>query len=257
VQRPPGGAAWVVVGGAVLPALVITAVWLLTVRSLGVLAGPTAPAALRIDVIGHDWWWEVRYPHHGFTTANEIHIPVGQPVQLVLTSTDVIHSFWVPQLQGKMDLTPGRVTTLWLRADSPGEYRGQCAEFCGVQHAKMAFLVIAQPPDQFDAWLDRQRQPASAPAAPLARQGEAVFLRSNCIECHTIAGTSATGARGPNLTHLASRRTLAAGTLANNRGNLGGWIVDPQALKPGNHMPPSRLSPADLHALLAYLESLE
>ena len=177
-------------------------------------------------------------------------------MQLTLTSMDVIHSFWVPQLHGKIDLIPGTATTLWLRADQPGEYRGMCAEYCGVQHAKMQFLVVAEPPDQFQAWLDLQRQPAAVPTDPLAQRGLQVFLSSSCVTCHAIRGTSATGALGPELTHLASRRTLGAGILPNTRGTLAGWIADPQSIKPGVHMPPSDLTGEQLQALVVYLETL-
>jgi cytochrome c oxidase subunit II len=217
--------------------------------------------ALQVRVVGHQWWWELQYrdsvAHNWFTTANELHIPVGRPVVLELLSTDVIHSFWPPTISQKRDLIPGKDNSLWLQADTPGVYRGQCAEYCGQQHAKMGFLVIAQRPDSFAGWLARQRDTALTPTTELARRGQEVFLASSCVMCHAIAGTPAGSRVGPDLTHLASRRTIAAGTLPNSRGNLAGWIIDPQKIKPGTRMPPNQLKPADLQALLAYLETLK
>jgi cytochrome c oxidase subunit 2 len=189
-------------------------------------------------------------------TANYIHIPAGVPVRVHLGSQDVIHSFWVPELHGKLDMIPGQTNSFWLQADNPGEYKGICAEFCGTQHAKMLFLVVAQPPDEFAAWLEQQQQPAAVPAEPLAQQGLQVFLTGGCVECHAVRGTDATGNLGPDLTHIASRRTLGAGILPNNPGNLGGWIADPQHIKPGNLMPDSPLTGEELQALLAYMATL-
>jgi cytochrome c oxidase subunit 2 len=221
-----------------------------------------APAGeLHVTVTGHQWWWAVEYPDpapsHTVRTANELHVPVGVPVVVQLQSTDVIHSFWVPSLGGKRDLIPGHHSSFWFQADTPGEYRGQCAEFCGYQHAKMAFQIIAEPKPVFAAWLARQRDSARTPTDSLARRGQEVFLAASCVMCHAIGGTPAGSNVGPDLTHLASRRTLAAGTLLNTRGNLAGWIVDPQSIKPGAQMPSNQLEPADLQALLAYLETLE
>ncbi|MFL5448692.1 MAG: cytochrome c oxidase subunit II [Gemmatimonadales bacterium] len=217
--------------------------------------------ALQVRVIGHQWWWELQYrdsvAHNWFTTANELHIPVGRPVALELLSTDVIHSFWPPTISQKRDLIPGKDNSLWLQADTAGVYRGQCAEYCGQQHAKMGFLVIAQRPDSFASWLAAQRDTALTPTTQLALRGQEVFLASSCVMCHAIAGTPAGSRVGPDLTHLASRRTLAAGTLPNTRGNLAGWIVNPQSIKPGTRMPPNQLKPEDLQALLAYLETLK
>lgn len=251
------GAPWIVWGGIVLPFVILTATYGFSLRTLTRLANPPQPTAVTIEVLGHRWWWEVRYPEYGIVTANEIVIPAGPPVQILLSSDNVIHSFWVPQLHGKLDMTPGRVDSMWLQADQPGVYRGLCAEFCGLQHSKMQFLVIAEEPDQFNDWLARQQQPAAEPADELASSGRQVFFSAGCVYCHTIAGTPARGRLGPDLTHLASRRTLAAAVLENNRGNLAGWIVDSQSVKPGNLMPPTLLTAADLQALLAYLESLE
>jgi len=216
--------------------------------------------AVQIRVTGHQWWWEVQYrdslAQRWVTTANEIHVPVGRPAVVELRSTDVIHSFWPPNLSAKRDLIPGKENSLWLQADTPGEYRGQCAEYCGHQHAKMAFLVVAQPVDSFNEWLTRQRDTASTPTDSVTRRGQEVFLGSTCPMCHAVAGTQAGSRVGPDLTHLASRSTIAAGTLPNTRGNLAGWIVNPQAIKPGVKMPPNSLDPDDLQALLAYLETL-
>ncbi|HEY2065959.1 MAG TPA: cytochrome c oxidase subunit II [Gemmatimonadaceae bacterium] len=216
---------------------------------------------LTIEVNGHQWWWEVQYAdtavHDRFTTANEIHIPVGEPVLFVLTAQDVIHSIWAPNLGGKKDLIPGYTTSVWFQADTPGVYRAQCAEFCGVQHAKMALFIVAESRAQFNRWAIQQRQPAAKPADSVAGHGYEVFVTSSCVMCHNLEGTTAGSHAGPDLTHLASRRTIAAGTLPNTRGNLAGWIVDPQRIKPGSHMPPNMLEPKDLDALLTYLQSLK
>jgi cytochrome c oxidase subunit 2 len=243
-------------------ALTVLALFALLGLDLGVGRAVTAPPrpAVVVRVTGHQWWWELEYDdpvasNHAIT-ANEIHVPVGRPVLLELDSPDVIHSFWVPSLAGKRDLIPGHRNSLWIQADSAGVYRGQCAEFCGPEHAKMAVLVIADPPARFAAWLDRQRDSARTPTDSLARRGQQVFLGSSCAMCHTIGGTPARSRVGPDLTHLASRRTIAAGSLPNTRGHLAGWIVDPQRIKPGVRMPPNQLSAQDLQALLAYLGSL-
>ena len=223
-------------------------------------SGAPTRNALTIEVTGHQWWWEVTYadpsPRGRFTTANEIHIPVGRPVAFVLNASDVIHSFWVPNLSGKRDLIPGRTTSVWFQADTPGVYRGQCAEFCGYQHAKMALFVVAEPPAQYAAWAQAAMSQAPPPSDPAAVRGQQVFMKNSCALCHNIEGTLAGSHAGPDLTHLASRRTIAAGTLRNTRGNLAGWIVDPQRIKPGANMPPNQLSPSDLEALLTYLQSL-
>lgn len=247
----------VIWGGIVLPALVLLVVYGFTLRTLWSLSARAADAEVTIDVIGHQWWWEVQYPDQSIITANEITIPVGQPVRVRLTSADVIHSFWVPELHGKLDLIPGRTNTFWIEADHPGEYWGLCAEFCGTQHAKMLFLVVAVAQPEFEQWLAAQQTPPAAPTTPLAQQGQQLFLDKACAQCHAIAGTPATGRLGPDLTHLASRRTLAAGVLDNTVGNLGGWLIDPQHLKSGNLMPASSLTATELQAMLAYLQTLE
>ena len=250
------GTRWILIGTGVTLAILLV-VFALTVNTQLAVSMPVRANELTVRVTGHQWWWEIAYPDQGITTANEIYIPVGQPVRLELYSEDVIHSFWVPELHGKMDLVPGQTNVFWIQADEPGEYWGLCAEYCGIQHAKMLFVVIAVPQEEFDAWAAQQAQPAQVPTDELALRGQEVFLSNTCVNCHVISGTAATGRLGPDLTHLASRRTLGAGILPNNLGNLGGWVVDPQHIKPGNLMPASTLSGTDLQALLAYLQTLE
>jgi cytochrome c oxidase subunit 2 len=229
-------------------------------------AAQEAPVgALRVKVTGYQWWWRIEYldptPSRRLVTANELNIPVGRPVAIEFQAGDVIHSFWVPNLSGKRDLVPGRTTRLTIQADEPGVYRGQCAEFCGHQHAKMALHVIAQPAADFDRWYEEGLQPAatpsdSLPSDSLRHAGMQVFLAKPCAMCHNINGLPASGQVGPDLTHLASRRTIGAGVLPNTKGHLGGWILNPQAIKPGTRMPPNGLSPNELEALLAYLGGL-
>jgi cytochrome c oxidase subunit II len=216
---------------------------------------PPTPTELAIEVVGHDWWWEVRYPD--FVTANEIHIPVGRAVHVELRTADVIHSFWVPSLTSKFDLVPNQKNDLWLMADRAGEYRGQCAEFCGAQHAGMAFLVVAQPEGEFDQWMAGQAAPARTPTDALATRGQQVLEGTACASCHTVRGTTADGDVGPDLTHFGSRQFIGAGVAPNDPGWLGGWIANSQTVKPGNLMPPQPLAPEDLNALIAYLETLE
>ena len=224
------------------------------------LTSPTGPGAITVDVIGHQWWWEFQYrdvtPSDFVTSPNELHIPVGVPVHIKAMSRDVIHSFWVPNLHGKRDLIPGQVTNTWIQADTPGTYRGQCAEYCGHQHANVAFVVVAEPMDRFLSWIGQQRQPAAEPQSDEARRGRDIFLQSPCMMCHTIRGTTAGARLGPELTHVGSRMTIAAGTLPNTRGHLGGWVANAQAIKPGVRMPPNPLDPSDLQAVLTYLRSL-
>ncbi len=251
---------FVTMGGVVIPVFILLAVLIATVLTERAINAQEEAPDLTIEVVGYQFWWAVRYPEQQIVTANEIHIPVGQPVRVELRSADVIHSFWIPQLHGKLDMFPGRTTSVTLRADQPGEYRGECAEFCGVQHAKMAFVVVALPPEQFAAWLDTHREPPTFALDPLAELGRQVFVEKECVYCHavrTISDPPEANFIGPDLTYLARRNTLAAGTLDNNRGNLAAWIVDPQAIKPGNKMPPVRLDEDDLAALVAYMESLE
>jgi cytochrome c oxidase subunit 2 len=236
--------------------LLVASVW--TGRAVASLG---AESAVTINLTGHQWWWEAEYEDsvasQRFRTANELHIPVGRPVVLKVTSHDVIHSFWVPNLHGKRDLIPGYTTAIWLQADRPGVYRGQCAEFCGLQHARMALYVTAESNTDFEKWKMKQRREAVQPSTDDERRGREVFLRATCTQCHTIRGTIAGATMGPDLTHLASRGTIAAGTLPNTRGHLAGWVTDAQSVKPGNKMPPNSLAPGDLQLLLTYLESLK
>jgi cytochrome c oxidase subunit 2 len=219
------------------------------------------PAAVTVKVTGHQWWWEVQYqadsPHLSFTTANELRVPVGQPVTVQLESADVIHSFWVPSLTGKMDLITGQQNTVQFTANNPGIYRGQCAEFCGAQHAHMAFAVTALAPDEYGRWRDQQNQSARSPTDPLSIRGEQSFRGRGCGLCHTIRGTLAGGQLGHDLTHIGSRETIAAGTLPRNTGNLAAWIADPQHIKPGNLMPKTSLRSDELIAIVHYLEQLQ
>jgi cytochrome c oxidase subunit 2 len=242
---------------------------IVTTRSI---ANPRTPEELRgtpgtrgtpiqMIVTGHQWWWQIEYtgadPSQRITTANELTIPAGVPVNIELRSSDVIHSFWVPNLNGKMDLIPGHKNGIVLQADRPGVYRGQCAEFCGQQHAKMGLWVNVLAPADFAKWSAAQLQPSKIPSTAEQRKGQETFMSSPCPLCHTIAGTDASGKTAPDLTHLASRRSLAAATLPNRRGYLAGWILDPQHIKPGNQMPPMVLEKGELEPLLAYLESLQ
>jgi cytochrome c oxidase subunit 2 len=237
---------------------VLLVVSILTGKSL---TGLRSKNALMIEVIGHQWWWEVQYtdptPSQMVTTANEIHIPVGEPVVIESTSDDVIHSFWAPNIHGKRDLIPGYKTAFWIQADQPGRYRGQCAEFCGLQHAHMAFYVIAEPKEQFEAWLEQQRKPAVDPASDAAKAGQQFFTSTTCSMCHTIRGTIAGSKLGPDLTHVASRSTIAAGTLSFDHASLKKWITDSQSIKPGSRMPPHALKGPELDDLLSYLEGLK
>jgi cytochrome c oxidase subunit 2 len=262
VRRGGDGLRWILAGGVVVPAIVLVAVFVFTVGTLAAVERPPR-AGPTIDVVGHRWWWEVRYdspdPALVFTDANEIHVPVGTPVRVRLTSPDVIHSFWVPQLGGKTDVIPGQRNETWIEASRPGVFWGQCAEYCGLQHAHMSLRVVAQTPADFARWIDRARTdaPSAAPPDPLAARGKALFEGGPCAACHTVRGTTAGGVVGPDLTHLGARTTLASGTLPNTPGNLAAWIADAQAVKPGNDMPTMDLRPDDVRALVAYLESLK
>ena len=225
------------------------------------LVGQTSPpnprsTSMTIDVIGHQWWWEVRYPKSGAVTANEIHIPVNTRVNVVATTADVIHSFWVPALNRKIDMIPGRRNRILLYATRPGEYRGQCSQFCGFQHANMALEVFVQRHSAFDAWLQNMSAPARAPARTQAQAGKQLFMGSQCASCHRIAGTSAQATIGPDLTHLATRSTLASATIPNDPAELTAWISNPQAIKPGDRMPDLGLTRAQVAELVAYLETL-
>jgi len=246
------------VAATALTLVVLLVTSIATGRALHTFGG-TQP--LTVEVTGHQWWWDVEYwdpvPSQRVRTANEIHIPVGRPVLVKTRSLDVIHSFWVPGLHGKKDNIPGHPSSLVLQADRAGTFGGRCAEFCGVQHAHMQLLVIADPPDAFEAWLQAQRRPAAIPTDPAAHRGFDVFMQGPCALCHTVLGTPAGGRTGPDLTHLGSRTTLAAGTLPNTPGHLAGWIIDPQSEKPGAQMPANSFSADDLSALLAFLGGLQ
>lgn len=292
--------------------VVLVAAFVGTAVTLRAASRPPSPPALTIDVTGHMWWWEAQYrdslPEHTFATANELHIPVGRPVRVRLRTADVIHSFWVPELAGKTDLIPGQQNEMWLQASRPGRYRGQCAEYCGMEHAKMALYVTADPPDRFERWAAGQREsapslvpaaitsaatgrasqpvgepmPAVAPQAAdtgvglhafgppgatpsavaalpagdsLTRAGQAVFV-ANCGACHAVRGSDALGRVGPDLTHVASRETIAGGVLPNTTGNLAGWVANAQGIKPGSRMPTLPLPPNDLLAVVHYLQTL-
>ena len=253
-----GGLAWVYVGVPLTTAVLVVALFW-TMGALAAVDHPRTRPGLTLEVTGRQWWWQARYEAGdgvaAFTTANEIHIPVGRPVLVKLRGGDVIHSFWIPALTGKTDTIPGRDNVTWLQADKPGIYRGQCTEFCGLQHANMGVFVYADAPTDFARWRAAQAAPAAAVAGAPA-QGEAVAV-AHCGKCHTIDGTAAHGLVGPNLTHVAGRRTLAAGTLVNTVNTLSGWISDPQAQKPGALMPATNLSGPQLHAVVAYLETLK
>ncbi|MBW3645956.1 MAG: cytochrome c oxidase subunit II, partial [Actinobacteria bacterium] len=247
----------ILLGGVALPSVVLIIVLAFTVRTMHTIPNAAPEGALQIEVVGHQWWWEIRYPQHGIVTANEIHLPVGRPVEFLLTSADVIHSFWIPELGGKLDLLPEDVNTLVLQADAPGVYRSQCAEFCGLQHAKMRLLAVAEPEGRFSEWLAREQRPARATASSSgAAGGEQLFADVGCASCHTVRGTSADGTAGPDLTHLASRRTLAAATVPNDREHLEGWITDPHAIKEGVEMPATELDERQRRLLIQYLEGL-
>ena len=250
-----------VIAGVAVTAVALMGLLAASVLTDRALAGLPRNGAVNIKLVGHQWWWEAEYdnadPSHIFQTANELHVPVGKPVVLTLDADDVIHSFWVPNLHGKKDLIPGRTSTFEFRADQPGVYRGQCAEFCGYQHANMALLVIAETPEEYGRWLDAQQQPAHDPPDAQSARGRDVFLASTCAMCHAVGGTQASARKGPDLTHVASRRTIAAGTLRNDDGARSAWISDPHSIKPGVNMPATTLTPQDLQALLAYLRTLQ
>lgn len=267
VGREGKGMRWIYIGVGV-STMVLFGLALWTLTTIAAVSRPPAMAAFTVRVTGYQWWWRVRYedrdPSRTFTTANEIHIPVGQPVRLELESGDVIHSFWIPQLGGKTDTIPGQTNVSWIQADKPGVYRGQCGEYCGMQHAHMAMLVVADPPDVFASWWAAQLKPAATPAqattaalppaAPLPN-GQTVFL-TYCAACHAVRGTDAGGIYGPDLTHLMSRHMIAAGTLSNDEAHLAEWIRHAQQIKPGTRMPDINLPERDLKAVTAFLQTL-
>jgi cytochrome c oxidase subunit 2 len=246
-------------------AFIVVGLSLLTVGSYfadrGAARAAAGPAPLEIKVTANQWWWDVEYvgatPSATVRTANELHLPVGVPAHITLASNDVIHSFWIPNLAGKQDMIPGRQIDATLSPKHIGEYRGQCAEYCGVQHAHMALDVKVESREDFLRWRAAQLRPAPAPATPLQQAGYNYFMGRECSACHAISGTPASAQVAPDLTHLASRKTIAAGTLPMTRGHLYGWVADPQGPKPGNNMPYIGLEPGELHAVIAYLETLK
>jgi cytochrome c oxidase subunit 2 len=240
----------------VVPLITLGVVFVYMLRVIGIVL-PNTTSNPDMIVIGHQWWWEIQYPQEGVVTANEIHLPPGKRYLVQLESADVIHDLWLPELGVKMDLVPGRSNYIYLQADKPGVYEGTCAEFCGAEHAWMRVRAIVQSPDDFAAWIKAQGKPASAPTGDLAIQGAQLFQALACRSCHAINGTEANGNVGPDLTHLASRQTIAAGVLENTPENLTAWLKNPQAVKPGNHMPNLGLTDPQINQLVAYLETLK
>jgi cytochrome c oxidase subunit 2 len=263
-----GGKGWLVIGGLIVPGTVLIALFFVTLAEFNARPVGFKTADLNIDVTAHQWWWEFNYRKTGvgsddngvsggFETANEIHVPVGQRVGVQVMSTDVIHSFWAPKLFGKLDAIPGHRNYFVFEATQPGVYFGECAEFCGLQHANMQFTVVAESPEHYAEWVERQRSPAAAPKSPELISGRNAFEEYACALCHTIRGTEARGSVAPDLTHVGSRLTIAAGALPNTRARMQAWIVNAQALKPGNKMPKLEVFDGPtLNAVAAYLESL-
>jgi cytochrome c oxidase subunit 2 len=245
---------WMVAGGVVLPVVVIGVVLAATLVTMRRTAA-SEHTEFTVEVIGHQYWFEVRYPDEGVVGANEIHLPADVPVEILLRSEDVIHSLWVPAVSGKLDLLPDRTNRLTVVAER-GSYPGRCAEFCGTSHAAMDIVLIAHPPDELAAWLAAQREPAVEPTDDEARRGAELFESAGCARCHTVAGTGADGEDGPDLTHVASRELLAGGAVDPTAPDLVEWITDPHSVKPGVSMPPAELPDADVDALVAYLRSL-
>lgn len=258
---PERGTRRAVTFAVAVSALGLLALLVASVRTDRALAKMPLEGAIGIRVVGHQWWWDVYYddpdPLKTFSTANEIYIPVGKPVLVTLQAADVIHSLWIPNLNGKRDLIPGHTLTMPIQADKPGRYRAQCAEFCGLQHAFMALTVNALPQDEYDLWHDAQLKLPGEPADGAAKRGRDLFLSGDCMMCHAIQGTTANARFGPDLTHIASREALGAGRLANTPENLSAWIADPGKFKPGVNMPPHRVAKEDLDALVAYLGTLK
>jgi cytochrome c oxidase subunit 2 len=253
------GLNWIYIGVAITVAILLVTFGGTMVTLRAASRPPTVPR-LTLDVTGHQWWWEVRYsdpqrPELAFTTANEVHLPVGLPVRVRLHAADVIHSFWLPQIAGKTDVIPGQVNEMWLEADRPGVSRGMCGEYCGLQHAMMAMTVTAESPEAFNRWAQSRRAPAANPTTPKERAGEVVFARS-CGACHAVQGTNALGRVGPELTHFAARSSIGAGVLRNTPENLMRWITNAPSIKEGARMPAVPLDAGELRAVVAYLETL-
>jgi cytochrome c oxidase subunit II len=237
----------------VLPFLLLVYLFVLTTRAMSASDPPSKSESPDVVVVGHQFWWEARYPGSGVVTANEIHIPIGRNLLFQLEAADVIHDFWVPQLSRKMDLIPEGKHRIWLRADRPGVYQGTCAEFCGTQHAWMRILVIAEPPDRYETWEQEQIRSPQAVVSPAAERGRRLIDSLTCVNCHSFTNGPSSLQAGPNLTHLASRRTLASGVVDNTAENLALWLRNPQAVKPGNLMPNMQLSRDQVIDLTAYL----
>jgi cytochrome c oxidase subunit 2 len=255
-----GGRKLVSIGGFAFPVVVLTALLIYGLSLTSHLTQEPGPGEMRVRVTGEMWWWRVAYldgeGREAFQDANELHIPTGRPVVIELDSADVIHSFWVPRLSGKVDMIPGRRNLIRIQADAPGAYGGQCAEYCGGPHALMGFVVVAHDPAEYEAW--RRRQAAPSPAALQPTAGSQVFARAGCGACHSVAGTAFNGQAGPDLSHVGSRRTLGAGILPNNQGTMAGWISDSQSIKPGNRMPAYPvMTGEELREVSGWLESLK
>lgn len=255
--KPVHGNTRLEIAWTLAPAVILVLIAVPTIRTIFNVDDPPKGPAMDISVTAHQWWWEFHYPDLGVVTANEIHVPVGKTVELKLQSADVIHSFWIPAMDGKRDVIPNHTNQLWFTADTTGIFPGQCAEFCGESHALMGMRLVAQSPEAFQAWVDSMKRPAVEPTSDLAVAGKKVFMSNACIGCHTIDGTVAQGKIGPNLTHVGSRRTIAAGVLKNTPEDIATWIADPQAVKPGALMPKLPLSGAQRKQLAAYLSSLK
>jgi cytochrome c oxidase subunit II len=262
LQEPPQvyGSNQIEVAWTVIPILIVFVLIGVTARVIAAIENASPPSSmLKMTLIGHQWWWEVQYPDYGVVAANEIHVPASldgkTATYIQLQSVDVIHSFWVPQLAGKTDLIPNRTNYIWIDPRQPGVWVGNCAEYCGTQHANMLLRVIADQPEDFKKWIADQQKPSMGEAG--LNQAKAVFETLSCVNCHTIKGTPAVGKFGPDLTHLMSRQTLAAGVLANTPENLRAWVNDPQEAKPGCFMPSMKLTPPQLNQVVAYLESLK
>ena len=257
------------IGWTILPAVILFIVLIGTIYTMVQITQPAQAQTLTVSAIGHQWWWEFRYPGYNninpgsnevavVVTGDELHVPVGMVVHVDLQSNNVIHSFWIPELAGKTDVIPGHDNTMWFQADRPGTYRGECAEYCGTQHANMDFVVVAQSPGDFATWLQAQETVALAPSTDIQKAGQHDFLTLGCAACHSISGTIAAAQIGPNLSHFGSRQLIAGGVLSNTPENLATWLNDPQAVKPGNDMVlPEKLNSTQIDELVQYLESLK
>jgi cytochrome c oxidase subunit 2 len=250
------------IGWTVIPFIILVVLFVISLGALQTITSPPSSVAqgeevVEIRAIGHRWFWEFDYPNDGIVTADEMHIPMDVPVKLSLESVDIIHSFWVPELGGKTDTIPGRVNSMWILADKPGIFTGQCAEFCGLQHSLMRMLVIVESKEQYDAWLKLQQEPIPTDLSEVEEHGKSLVLEGSCKNCHTLDGTDAKGTSGPNLTHFASRQTFAGAILPTTEENVRDWITDPQALKPGNLMPKADLSEDQINQITAFLMILK